>query len=125
MNGPTSIYNSNRMYNAVLNDITTKSGTINYIDDEPNQSGDIANLAHIPEKKRPLFENEENYEYNSLDRYSKLNTIDHRNLAVFDKLGTGCFASVYRGIYKVYLYFIFISKIPKHGKIKLYVLREE
>ncbi len=102
----TTVYNSNRMYNAVLKDDEdpqhTKSGTINYIDDEPNNStNDIANLTQVPEKKRSLFENEENYEYNSLERYSQIETIDYRNLAVFDKLGTGCFASVYRGIYKV------------------------
>lgn len=106
------------MYNVVLSAINDENHTsnghthhhhkpgdvahINYIDDEPNHSGgDIANLNNVPEKKRPLFENEENYEYNSLDRYTKLDTIDNNNLAVFDKLGTGCFASVYRGIYKV------------------------
>jgi serine/threonine protein kinase len=100
------------MYNAVLNDsANSKSGTINYIDDEPNNSGDIANLNQIPEKKRPLFANEENYEYDSLDRLAlqnfnfnssqKMTQIDFKNLSIFDKLGTGCFASVYRGIYKI------------------------
>jgi len=95
------IYDSNTMYEAFLNKAhDNNSILVNqqlYVDDEPQNSNDITDLTKVPETKRAIFEDEENYEYESLSAY----TIDLKDLFMFDKLGSGCFGSVHRGTYNV------------------------
>lgn len=97
---PDGIYDSNTMYDAFMNITNDNSNLLSqpvYVDDEPHNSADITDLTKVPETKRALFEDEENYEYESLSAY----TVDLKDLATFDKLGSGCFGSVHRGTYKV------------------------
>lgn len=120
-----NIYNSNRMYDFILNkqlntnnddnnnnqlvnnrtsnrnrkgDENAGSGEsgVAYLDDEPANPNDISNLNLIPEMKRSLFEKEENYTYGSLSAES-IKEIDIKDLVIYDKLGSGCFGCVYRG----------------------------
>jgi len=58
---------------------------------------DVTDLSKLPDSKRALFEDEENYEYDSLSAY----TINLKDLVTYDKLGSGCFGSVHRGTYKL------------------------
>lgn len=71
--------------------------SLNEKDDEPLNSNDVNDLKDIPELKRNLFENEENYEYEPLPTYK----IDSNDLEIYDLLGSGCFGSVKRGVYKM------------------------
>ncbi len=57
---------------------------------------DITDLSKLPDSKRALFEDEDNYEYDSLSAY----TVNLKDLVTYDKLGSGCFGSVHRGTYK-------------------------
>lgn len=99
-----SIYDSNRMYEAILNSNTNGTHQNNevplyqteYLDDEPQNSNDITDLSKLPDSKRALFEDEDNYEYDSLSAY----TVNLKDLVTYDKLGSGCFGSVHRGTYK-------------------------
>ena len=98
-----SVYDSNRMYDAILNNNHIHSSEhspqhyqTEYLDDEPNNHNDVTDLSKLPDAKRALFEDEENYEYDSLSAY----TVNLKDLVTYDKLGSGCFGSVHRGTYK-------------------------
>lgn len=107
------IYDSNRMYEELLhkyhqnlsnlnsnNDMSSNVATSNgYLDDEPHNPNDITDLKHVPEVKRAIFEEDENYAYDTAG--SHIFNIDIKSLELFDKLGSGCFGSVSRGLYKV------------------------
>ena len=95
------IYDSNTMYEAFLHKAHDNNKILVnqqlYVDDEPQNSHDITDLTKVPETKRAIFEDEENYEYESLSAY----TIDLKDLFTFDMLGKGCFGSVHRGTYNI------------------------
>jgi hypothetical protein len=98
------LYDSNKMYDAIVNN--PRNGGNNsgnqmqhlplYVDDEPISPNDVTDLKNIPETKRALFEEQDNYEYESLSHYQ----VELKNLTFYDKLGSGCFGSVSRGTYK-------------------------
>jgi serine/threonine protein kinase len=95
----SNIFDSNKYLKLYMSD-TQSNSHLNDKDDEPNDNAnDFNDLKEIPELKRTLFENEENYEYESLPSY----TIDSKDLEIFDQLGAGCFGSVNRGIYRLSL----------------------
>lgn len=89
------IYESNKTYFKLLNndEVTAQS----YLDDEPNNFNDVTDLKNVPDAKRALFEDEDNYIYDTLSQFS----IDVKDLISYDKLGSGCFGSVTRGTYLI------------------------
>ena len=81
------------------NPLESTGNMVGYLDDEPHNPNDITDLKHVPEIKRAIFEEDENYSYDTTS--SSIFNIDIKNLEFFDKLGSGCFGSVSRGLYKI------------------------
>ncbi|RNA13561.1 tyrosine- kinase SYK [Brachionus plicatilis] len=99
INSTNNVYNSFRNYEMVVetrHHHAANSNAAAYVDDEPHNPNNVTNLDNVPEEKRNFFKDEENYDYDFLPT----NTIDIKDLVFYDKLGSGCFGSVFRGALK-------------------------
>ena len=90
-----NIYSSNETY-ANLLQLEDKKPSMTQYDDEPISGNDITDFRNIPETKRFLFENKDNYIYATVNS----DTIDQKDLETYDELGSGNFGTVYRGTFK-------------------------
>lgn len=91
----SEIYESNKTYFKLLNNEEAQPQS--YLDDEPNNQNDVTDLKNVPDSKRAIFEDEDNYIYDTLQQFS----VEAKDLILYDKLGAGCFGSVTRGTYLI------------------------
>ena len=88
------LYEANQNYLQLINNILPETV---YVDDEPRNSKDFEDLRNIPQPKRALFEDNDNYIYETEMNF----IIDRNDIVLYDVLGEGNFGSVKRGVLKI------------------------